>query len=91
MSQRDDDHRCTDRSAIQARRRLLIASALAGVAATQCDSPPFVCLSPAPRPDAGAVAPPVVCLAVPQTTDAQPGAEPGSDASGAEPDTGKSG
>jgi len=70
MGQNDDATRRSDRDVILARRRLFVASAFAGLAATQCDMPPFVCLSPPPTADAGAATPPTVCLAVPLGTDA---------------------
>lgn len=53
MSSRDDDEfdgADSDRDAILARRRLLVASALAGLATVQCDNPFRPCLEPPPAP-----------------------------------------
>jgi len=77
MSRDDDANGRADRDVILARRRLFVASAFAGLAATQCDMPPFVCLSPPPAADAGALTPPTVCLAVPLGADAGAGGEAG--------------
>lgn len=60
-----------DRAAILARRRFFVASALAGLAGTQCDNAARPCLEVAPPPDAAAVRP-----ATPTTPDAATRAAP---------------
>jgi len=63
-----------DRSQILARRRLFVASALAGVVVAGCDQiAPKPCLEPPPV-DAGAT-PPTPCLAQ-QLADAEPAPRP---------------
>ena len=55
-----------DRQTIIARRKVFIASALAGIAATQCDNPFTTCLSPPVPPDAGSTVAPHPGLSAPQ-------------------------
>lgn len=64
-----------DRAAVLARRRLLVASALAGAVVTTCEKKAEACLSVAPITDAGVAA-----------VDAPPDADPGPCLSVAQPD-----
>jgi hypothetical protein len=53
-----------DRNAILRRRRFFIATAVAGLAATQCDKPK-VCLNISEVTDGGSTVAPTVCLSPP--------------------------
>ena len=68
MAGRDDP----ERELILARRRLFVASALAGAVAAQCDRGPATCLEPPPAAGSTSDAASVVCLSVAVNRDAAP-------------------